>query len=1375
MAESLIKTVLEKGNDLVVKAIANEIMLQQFKFPKKTYNLLNYMGDTWQAIKKGVSDLTKNVKNFFSDFKGFFKDLDRSVKTSIVKVGIAVAVVVVYMVVQALRGVSFGDSIVFALKAFGPLVGALMEAVSTFQAVKSFLVGARTFGGAIKILSRSCVETVLQSARGAAVVGAIIGAVITWAFFIWAIVADHVQVFSQEFNQALAETIAATIYLIIMMVLAFSVIGSIIALILALIDGILTLLCETGIAPGLRQDGVCFTISGTIIKALVYFLYNFAPMVDVTQQDLLVLGSPSLTLFYPDKGLVDSNSLQVSMPFTTTVHHRVPNPSEGVLINPYGWLFFTPDNLASSTISATLSSPAGSLSVSRGQMSSEWRVERDGDRKWGLVPMYRGTAQRTARSGDILLTSGINRDIPLYLNFAYALPAYECWGVPFIWWVPIPVCYVRTLDENSSFKLNTFQLDILPATLDGFMALGPKGPPGSTTYGLAWDARFAVLPDADGDGLQSPGKGGLDPNDSIWDTDQDGLSDTFEVEKRQSGVLFEPQQCDTDQDGLTDLQEALFGTDPNLADSDRDSLLDGEEVIHKRSYYNSEMRTCWMDGGMEGGWWVNLPSGSIRVQSNPLMADSDGDGASDADERLWAQTPNLSRDLNGHPYHPNVSNVPWLTVTVEAEPDMLRPETSLILTTTVETNVKLDPSTLDLILPPYVAGDVTTYTLPFDPLTFTDTQKVTITSLLNVLQTDTPWITEIQSQVTGQVAEGVVITTTDTIIVTGSAPIIIDPAAPSSQINSLSDGLYLQGRAGSPVTLIIGGSASDNLTGIDRVDININGSANWLPVDGAETWTYPLTIGDGSLSLRSRATDGAGNVETGDNTIVVHADGLPPVFNFQNTSTHPVVPGREASGTWTVELGGSISDPDLLDGSAPGSGVDPASLLVRLRSTSSAAPIIGEWQSAETAEGQWSIAYRFPASVADPTGAWTAEMMAADRVSNTHQATNPAPLYVDSAPPAASLDAKILTSQVLTGTVTISGVVSDTLSGVNQLDVSFVPLDQVAPLSDAVLWLSFDEQANSAYWEDRSGHENAASCLASPGKPCPTSGEPGRIGGGMTLEDAYNRSVVSVADAEELNFPVGTGFSVQAWFKNDGYPQGTYGTIVEKQGAYDLQVGEGPGAYWSLSGAGSLWGGPDLTDGEWYHIVGTYDPQPGQETGKMQLYINGHLIGETTVPNNLAFSSAAPLTLGKYYLEGTVDEVIISRHALSADEVQALYQAGTRAWYPATLALNGGGVAQTTWSLPLPVGLEGIYQIDLRGRDVLGNNRIIANTWRGTIDTWAPRLSLSAEIDRRSLHRSVFHRETRGCSICVRCARPVLGRKQLPMPRQQPANAGTPL
>ena len=72
-------------------------------------------------------------------------------------------------------------------------------------------------------------------------------------------------------------------------------------------------------------------------------------------------------------------------------------------------------------------------------------------------------------------------------------------------------------------------------------------------------------------------------------------------------------------------------------------------------------------------------------------------------------------------------------------------------------------------------------------------------------------------------------------------------------------------------------------------------------------------------------------------------------------------------------------------------------------------------------------------------------------------------------------------------------------------------------------------------------------------------------------------------------------------------------------------------------------------------------------------------------------------------------------------------------WLPAGVAGPGNGVTQTTWSHTVPGssdgldpnGLEGIYQIDLRGSDMLGNRNDDLETWaqwRGEIDTLAPRV-----------------------------------------------------
>ena len=68
-----------------------------------------------------------------------------------------------------------------------------------------------------------------------------------------------------------------------------------------------------------------------------------------------------------------------------------------------------------------------------------------------------------------------------------------------------------------------------------------------------------------------------------------------------------------------------------------------------------------------------------------------------------------------------------------------------------------------------------------------------------------------------------------------------------------------------------------------------------------------------------------------------------------------------------------------------------------------------------------------------------------------------------------------------------------------------------------------------------------------------------------------------------------------------------------------------------------------------------------------------------------------------------------------------------RTWTPVTLAQRGAGVATAAWSFSMPAGLENIYQIDVRGTDLLGNFNITANLWRGMIDTTDPRVVMTAQ------------------------------------------------
>ena len=81
---------------------------------------------------------------------------------------------------------------------------------------------------------------------------------------------------------------------------------------------------------------------------------------------------------------------------------------------------------------------------------------------------------------------------------------------------------------------------------------------------------------------------------------------------------------DRDRDALSDSQERELGTNPELSDTDGDTLSDALEV------YGSDLSAppCSIAGG-------------VRVISNPLLADSDGDGSDDATELASCENPSF--------------------------------------------------------------------------------------------------------------------------------------------------------------------------------------------------------------------------------------------------------------------------------------------------------------------------------------------------------------------------------------------------------------------------------------------------------------------------------------------------------------------------------------------------------------------------------------------------------------------------------------------------------------------------------------------------------------------------------------------------------------
>jgi len=671
-------------------------------------------------------------------------------KGTALAVGVGLGVAVVIAGVPALSAYNLVDSphVQFAINLTLKLaVAALTFYFSVWQPVRSAIqwvqavkAAGYTTVEALRIVA-SADSAAVGASRASGIVGAAIAIGITWGFFIYNVVSNHIEAGSPAFDSALAETIAATILIIVLTVLSFTVVGLIIVGIIAVIDIILTIICEAGVddlknVPGL--GGACFTLGTAGTKFIAKVLYSFDTMVDIEHRDpvskasdLVVTGAIGTNLHDKLKGYVAGNLIDVTLPVTTTIQHKPPAPENWNHILPYLWLF-SQSNLKSSTFQYSLKTNPEEINVQRDQMptgAGGWGEVTDGP-KFAATQLWRGQARSDLSLKDLPLPQpGLNRSLGFYLNMGYAVPAYECWMTPVLFPL-VPVCYTRTLDGTSSAQIEALRYDILPDTIDGFMTLADKGDGGR---GLAWDTAFASLRDADNDGVPSRAYGGLD-DDRSWDSDGDGLSDKLEFERRAQGVGFSVTQSDSDGDGLTDKQEAELGTNPASDDTDNDGLKDGDEVFHQR--YDTNVNPARATGTWRGGWDVIISGDSgkspltIHVSSDPTLRDSDGDGIPDGAERQLALDPRANHiDSAGVPYNPLVFNQNPLRLNVATSDldGVVGPGQTFSYTSVISTSGQpFDNGTLQVNLPAALGGGTPRYPLDLSqpPTTITSTLTV---------------------------------------------------------------------------------------------------------------------------------------------------------------------------------------------------------------------------------------------------------------------------------------------------------------------------------------------------------------------------------------------------------------------------------------------------------------------------------------------------------------------------------------------------------------------------------------------------------------------------------------------------------------------------
>jgi len=578
-----------------------------------------------------IAKYYKGMDNLFKDlgvtnqggYKATMKHLWQNASWKKLKLGASIAGAVIAMgalvTALALYGQGNGRAAILVLDAVMLGIAVLDVLYTTRSIIKAAKV-ANTLGKSTKLQELMKAKGMKYSGKAFAI-GTIVAAVIILAAFLiaWGVSGERWDTLA--FTMGLASVLSSIITMVILMAIAaIPIVGQIIAAVIFLLDVIFQIVCHAQDRED--DDFFCQGISGYVAQGVRWTIFSQNIMVKLDDDNFLRITDFEQEFEDLEAGMSEGNSLRTTITTTHQIQTLPAKEMSGWMPWLYRWQY-SDKNTKSTTFSPHLDASSQDYNnLKRGRVSNAWAEVGD----------YFELEQTTDTSIP-LDTTGINQPARLYLNDGYAFPAQECWlminplallaiGPPVI-----PVCYVRSFNDTININLGkNLHYDVFPATFDEFMELTVK----EGGYALAWSQdtspSFPRLKDADGDGLRNKTDGGADPNDLLWDSDLDQLSDFYEHE---SGS--DPLDIDSDDDGLNDYEEALLGTDPNRSDSDYDGLTDKEEVDGWEFVYD------FAEDGSQLATWVT---------SDPLSIDGDGDNFSDFQEKTYGFHPRVKSDPN---------------------------------------------------------------------------------------------------------------------------------------------------------------------------------------------------------------------------------------------------------------------------------------------------------------------------------------------------------------------------------------------------------------------------------------------------------------------------------------------------------------------------------------------------------------------------------------------------------------------------------------------------------------------------------------------------------------------------------------------------------
>ncbi len=172
---------------------------------------------------------------------------------------------------------------------------------------------------------------------------------------------------------------------------------------------------------------------------------------------------------------------------------------------------------------------------------------------------------------------------------------------------------------------------------------------------------------------------------------------------------------------------------------------------------------------------------------------------------------------------------------------------------------------------------------------------------------------------------------------------------------------------------------------------------------------------------------------------------------------------------------------------------------------------------------------------------------------------------------------------------------------------------------------------------------------------------PGMVGQAFNF-DGVN-GYISVPDSPDLNPP--SALTIEAWIKTSGTPSYSrivgkfddasntgYGLGLHNDGTMRSDIGIGGGSYTVASNP------KVVIDGQWHHVASVFNGSQGV------LYVDG-VPGPTIPLTGIATTSSQPLAIGRdlccpgRFFHGLIDEVSLYSRALSAVEIQRIYEAGS--------------------------------------------------------------------------------------------------------------------